>query len=263
MENSQWIVVGIGAAAVIIGIILAILGARSRKKLETIKATPTVSAADVARMAKAVSKARVEVNGNVEADNPLLSPRSNRPCVYYRYKLEQRIERRERDSQGNYRTEQHWDTVDDREEHIPFRIRDGSGACLVVPEGAEFVAETKMHEGYGRPHETDRSTGGVVGDIIGGVLDSLDGDYENISGYRITESVIPVGQPVYVLGTTTQGASGAAIGRGEGPFIISHKMEEELSKKYKWNYVLQYIFAGLLATGGIAAIIYGTAFMAK
>jgi hypothetical protein len=263
MENSQWVVLGIGAVAVVVGLILALLGMRGRKKLQSIQDTPTVSAGDAARMALAAMGSRVEIVGRVEAEEPLLSPASHIPCVYYDYKLEHRRERREQDSQGNWRTEEHWDTVEDRKEHVPFRICDASGECHIFPEGADFVAETRTHQGYGRGYEEMKSTGSVAGDVLDSVLDVVTGALDDVTGYRYTESVIRVGQPVYVLGNTQRSGEIASVGKGDGPFIISYKMEQELTRKYKISSVLQYVFAAILATGGVVGIIYALAFMAK
>ncbi len=259
MENSQWAVLGIGAVALVIGIILFFLAFRGRKKLAAMAGTRTVSAAEAAKMADAVPGAQVELVGTVKTDEPLLSPTAEIPCIYYSYKLEHRVERRERDSQGNWRTTESWNTVGDRKEHVPFQVCDSSGECMVFPDGAEFVAETRTHEGYGGAYD-DRSRS-VIGSVLEGVLDAMDNDYEAVKGYRITESVVRVGQPVFVLGSTQRSGEVASIGKGEGPFIISHKMEEELTRKYKRSSVLQYVFGAILALGGIAGMIYAAAFM--
>ena len=259
MENSQWVVLGIGAVALIAGLVLAFLGYRGRRKLGALAATPTVSASEAARMAEVTPGAKVEVVGTVKADQPLLSPTGQIPCVYYRYKLEHRVERTERDSQSNWTTSEHWDTVEDRKEQVPFQVCDSSGECMVFPDGADFVAESRTHEGYGSAR--DASAAGVVGSVLEGVLDALDNDYESVRGYRITESVLRVGQPVFVLGNTQRSGEIASVGRGEGPFIISHKMEQELTKRYKLHSVLQYTFGAILAVGGIAGMIYAVAVM--
>ncbi len=257
MENSQWIVLGIGAVALIAGIVLAYLGFRARKKLAAMAGTATVSASEAARMADAVPGARVELVGTVKADQPLLSPTGHIPCIYYRYKLEHRVERRERDSQGNWTTRESWNTVEDRKEHVPFQVCDSSGECLVFPDGADFVAETRTHEGYGSPY--DSSSGSVIETVVDGVLDAFDN--ESVRGYRITESVLRVGQPIFVHGSTRRSGEISSIARGEGPFIISHKMEAELTKKYKLHSVLEYTFGAILVIGGIVGMIYAVAIM--
>ncbi|MBC7231272.1 MAG: hypothetical protein H5T74_12885 [Actinobacteria bacterium] len=260
VDNSQWVVLGIGGAALVIGVVLAFLGYRGRKKLEVMEATPTVNAADASKMALSAPGAGVELVGVVEADEPLLSPTSQIPCVYYRYKLEHRKQRRERDERtGTMKTSEFWDTVDDRKEEIPFYVSDSSGRCLVYPDGADYIAETRTHEGRGRGRDYLESSG-VGGAILESVLSALDDDYEDVLGYRITESLIRVGQPVYVLGTAQRSGEVAAVGKGDSPFIISHKMEAELSRKIRRSSALQYAFAAILALGGIAAMVY-SAFM--
>ena len=121
------------------------------------------------------------------------------------------------------------------------------------------MAENRTHEGYGSPY--DSSSGSVAGSVLEGVIDVLDDDYETVRGYRITESVLRVDQPVFVLGNTRRSGEISAVAKGEGPFIISHKMEEELTRKYKRSSVLQYAFGAILGIGGIVGMIYAVAFM--
>jgi len=258
LETTNWVVLVIGVACLIIGVVLLFLGTRSRKKLQVIKETPTVSAAEAARMAEAVGNARVEVKGTAVAEKHLVSPASNTPCLYYQYKVERRTERRVRDSQGNWDTEYHWDTLESGEESIPFLLRDASGEIWVIPQGAHFVADKKVDRENIGPGFGARSTGSVLGDLAEGFLDSLSGYREYAAGIRVQEFVIPLDQPVYVLGITSRSADGTvSVGKGEGPFIISHKPEEELTKKFGRNYILQYVFGAILAVGGVAAAIVG------
>jgi len=260
METVQWVVLGSGGAALLIGIVLAFLGFLGRKKLEAMEAAPTVTAADAVKMGLSAPGARVELVGVVEAEEPLMSPTGQIPCVYYRYRLEHRVQRRVRDeTTGAWKTDEHWDTVEDRSEAVPFYLRDASGRCLIYPEGAEFVAETRTQEGRGDGRDYLRSSGLAEG-ILDGILASLGGNLESVIGYRITESLLRLGQPVYVLGTARRSGDIASLGKGDGPFIISHKMEEELARKYRRSSALQYAFGAVLAVGGVVAMIY-SAFM--
>lgn len=260
METVQWVVLGAGGAALVIGVVLAFLGFRGRKKLEAMEATPTVTAADAAKIGLSAPGSRVEVVGVVETEEPLLSPTGQMPCVYYRYRLEHRVQRRVRDeATGSWKTDERWDTVEYRSDAVPFYLRDASGRCLIHPEGAEFVAETRTQEGYGDGRDYLRSSG-LAGGILDGILASLGGNLESVTGYRITESMLRVGQPAYVLGTARRSGDFASLGKGDGPFIISHKMEVELARKIKRSSALQYAFSAILALGGIAAMIY-SAFM--
>jgi hypothetical protein len=261
VENSQWAVLGIGAAALIVGIILAFLAYRGRKKLGVMAGTPTVSASEALNIARNAPGRTVELVGAVAANEPLLSPTGKVPCVYYSYKLEHRKEKRERDEQGNWHSEESWDTVESREEQVPFKVCDSSGECMVFPDGADFIAETRTLDGPGTGREYLGSS--AAGEILDSVLDAMDDDYESVVGYRITEAMISVGQPVFVLGNVQRSGEGASLGKGDGPFIVSYKMEQELSKKYRRNSALQYTFGAILAIAGIVGMIYAVAFMAK
>jgi hypothetical protein len=67
-------------------------------------------------------------------DVPILSRYSNLPCLWCRYKLE----RRTRSSDGNG-----WRTEESGENIAPFIIDDGSGKCVVDPQGAEILTRHK------------------------------------------------------------------------------------------------------------------------
>ncbi|MDP2821966.1 MAG: hypothetical protein Q8O52_04705 [Sulfuritalea sp.] len=60
------------------------------------------------------------------AGMPVVSPPTSRPCLWYRF----RIERRESDK---------WVHEDSGESEASFILDDGSGQCLVDPEGAEIL----------------------------------------------------------------------------------------------------------------------------
>ena len=264
MENSQWVVLGIGAVALLVGLILVFLGYRGRKKLGVMAATATVGTSEAVRAAQMAPGSRVEIVGTAETKDPLLSPTGQIPCVYYSYKLEHRIERRERDeSTGNWETSESWKTVDSREEAVPFLVRDSSGEITVFPDGADFIAETRTNEGYGGGRDYLESTGSIAGGILQSVLNAADDDSESVLGYKITESVIRVGQPVFVTGNAKRSGDVASVGKEDGPLIISYKMEEELAKKYRRSSALQYAFGAILAIAGIVGMIYAVAFMAN
>lgn len=57
---------------------------------------------------------------------PLAAPLSGEPCVWHRY----RVERYEGDE---------WSIEEEGESEAPFMLEDASGACLVLPQGAEMT----------------------------------------------------------------------------------------------------------------------------
>jgi hypothetical protein len=92
------------------------------------------------------------------AGNPLVAPLSGRPCLWYRYKVEQRSGDR-------------WEHLESGVSEACFILNDGTGQCLVDPEGSEVI--TREHrtweEGDKRCHEwqlliKDRIS--VLGDFV-------------------------------------------------------------------------------------------------
>jgi hypothetical protein len=61
---------------------------------------------------------------------PLLAPLNQRPCLWYRYKVE-------------HKREDKWVTESSGESNDSFLLDDGSGVCVVDPEGAEVLPRDK------------------------------------------------------------------------------------------------------------------------
>jgi hypothetical protein len=64
-----------------------------------------------------------------------LAPLTQRPCIWWRYRIARKTENRS----GRMRR-QSWETVASGSSAVPFLIEDGSGECIVKPDGAEIVA---------------------------------------------------------------------------------------------------------------------------
>ena len=169
------------------------------------------------------------------------------------------------DANGNYHTERDWHTVADSEASTPFIIKDETGSVRVVPEGAEFVAQITMNDQMGsyghQEYDNAQSGGGILGGVLNTALDMATSG--GVPVYRTSEWVIPAGQPVYINGLVYQTAAGPEIREGSGPFIVSFKSEEGLTKKYTWHTALWTVFGVLFSAGGIAAAIYGYKFVNK
>jgi hypothetical protein len=262
MTNSQWLVVGIGGAAIIIGIVCVVMAILSRRKLSAMEETPTVKAAQAVQMGDPAGTNKVELYGVAETQAPLVSPASGRQCIYYRYKVERQNYRTVTDSQGYTSTEEYWETVSDDAQSTPFTIRDETGAIWVVPRGADFVAEQTMSDspgGYGAQQ------GSAGGGVLGTIMDTASSIFPGGGGgyLRTSEWLIPVGFPVYVLGNAFTTNAGSQIGKADGPFIVSFKSERELQSKYKLHFTLYAVFGAVLGCGGLAAMIYGYQYMNK
>ncbi|MGA7749683.1 MAG: GIDE domain-containing protein [Gallionella sp.] len=91
--------------------------------LRTIRDTPTSKVASAAQ-------GYVELIGRGHSfGDPMLSKLSALPCLWYRYKIEQR------------ESESKWKTMDSGESDDTFILRDDTGECVVDPEQAEILTQ--------------------------------------------------------------------------------------------------------------------------
>ncbi len=92
----------------------------------------TVSGTATSRIGSA-AQGYVELTGRGDVyQTPVLSRYSNLPCLWCRYKME----RRSSDNKG-------WHTEESGESNALFVIDDGTGKCVVDPEGAEILTRHK------------------------------------------------------------------------------------------------------------------------
>ena len=118
MESREGWFISLGLMALLS--ILAWLSALRR--LRTIRDMPT------SRIASA-AQGYVELSGHGKqySDTPLVSRLRQIPCLWFRYRVEQRESRNE------------WHNVDSGESCDSFLLDDGSGECLIDPEHAEII----------------------------------------------------------------------------------------------------------------------------
>jgi hypothetical protein len=102
------------------------------KRLRAVRDTPTSKIASAAQ-------GYVELTGRGKpfGDTPLISKLRRLPCLWYRYRMEQRTQ------------DNKWKTVDSGESSDSFVLRDDSGDCVVDPECAEIITKHRdqWHEG--------------------------------------------------------------------------------------------------------------------
>jgi hypothetical protein len=95
-------------------------------RLRAVSGTPTSRVASAAQ-------GYVELIGHGDVyGTPVLSRYLNLPCLWCRYKLEHRRS----DNKG-------WNTTESGESSEPFLIDDGTGKCVVDPQGAEILTQHK------------------------------------------------------------------------------------------------------------------------
>jgi len=192
----------------------------------------------------------VEVKGTAETPQPFVAYLSQRPCVHYRWEVQEHWSRtvveRETDSDGKSRTvvrhESGWRTVASGGELGPFYLQDDCGFLLVRPEGSNIEPLSVFNRTCGRsdPYYYEKGPPGAV----------ADSDYQR----QFTEHAIPIHTPLYVLGQARERsdivAPEIAADKNAPMFLISTRTEEEVSGGYNRSFwLVNFLGAALVAAG--------------
>ena len=203
-EHEFWIAVTVGLA---VGAFCTWAALRAFQRKRLIEDTPTA-------LIRSAPQGYVELQGQARLmdGDQIYARLSNRLCVWYKYKVEQR--QRRRDSNGSQRSS--WVTLERETSEDMFYLEDATGVCAVDPEGAT-VTPAHTHVWYGssripgRYHEDDGSWWARgIGQMTG--------------NYRYTEHRIEPGDLLYALGDfVTHGSGGSSFDR---TVAVSEKLRE-------------------------------------
>jgi E3 Ubiquitin ligase len=220
---------------------------RTKQKAALMGQTETSNASDVSGLAPGTL---VEVKGTLRCEEPLTSEMGGERCAYYSSKVvREYLERDYDDGDDDVGSDRRSEVVAQNEQFAPFTVEDPTGSVTVSAEGAEVDARQVVNR-------FERNTGSEGPSItLGGATINLGGG-ERTLGYRYTESILPVGASVYVLGTVQEGGGIGSPSGDEGQrFVVSHRSEEalghSLGKTVLW-----------LGVGGIAALVVGVILLA-
>ncbi|MBL91397.1 MAG: hypothetical protein CMH56_06235 [Myxococcales bacterium] len=256
--------------AIVAGILLLIAGVLiffMRKNLDKIyhmKATETSTVQQLKEMAQSVRadmgegpshwNQQVELKGKVVCEHPLQGQFTDRPAVVVKTKIVREYEeyKESRDSEG--KVTRRWvkrsDTLHDDTRDTSFSIDDGSGSIHVSPSGAEYTLESVVNR-FEPPGAMDRGNTISIGGFSLSLGNMSFGSSRRLLGYRIKESILPVGSDIYALGEVRDGTDGLTLNdpsNKEEPFLLSVKSEEELLSQYgKTANIQKYAAIGLAA----------------
>jgi hypothetical protein len=214
---------------------------RTKKKSALMSQTETSNASDVAGIAPGTL---VEVKGTLRCNEPLTSEMAEKTCAYYSSTVTREYLERDYDDDNDAGSDRRSEIIAQNVQFAPFEVEDGSGSVAVDAEGAEVDARQVVNR-------FDRNVGNEGSFSLGGMTVNLGGGERTI-GYRYTESILPVDESIYVLGTVQEGGGIGAPQPGENNhrFVVSHRSEEahtqSLGKTALW-----------LGVGGIAALALG------
>jgi hypothetical protein len=263
--------IGIAVAIIIcaLGAVAFIFGFKQFRKYSLIKDTPRSKI-------RSMAMGLVEIHGNVEAKQTILTPFSQLPCVYYSYRIEEYRRHTRRDSEGRTRTTYSWDTIATGSRRIPFHARDETGEVYVSPDGAEYKVPLK------RMFYQRRGIFGAIGVIINALADwdNARSSRMDIGGWGLEpiqpgqivwtasvgdrkyyEHFMEPNENLFLMGTAANDSSvpdNVLIRKGENEptFIISNKTEDEVMGSFKWQMWGLLILAGLLEVIGVVVAVY-------
>jgi hypothetical protein len=182
---------------------------------------------------------------------PLLSPCSKTPCLYYEVKIERLYEKTETTQDGT-KTTKGTTTLDTVKGGAVFGVDDGSGAFQVdVSKGADFdnLKEGFKKELNGRSWSSHLQFGEMTYDVP--VLSSSDG---YTIGFRATEKYVPVEGNLFVLGKLE---GSALVKPGWRSMVASSKGREGLLGSIQKKKKFSFMGGGAAAVLSIPLMIFG------
>ena len=204
-----------------------------------IREVPTIGCRDIPGLGAAI----VEVKGVAEAAAPLVSDLARMACVAFTCSVTEHwtTTRTERDSRGNTRTvtEHHSETRYSNSAELDFQVRDAGGQVTVCPKGASIDMLSTL-DGFDSPGPESPAYG-ITAHHLGGHI-------------SYSESALPVGQQLYVLGQVSEEHAICRPADIHRPFIISYRTEESLRRRAAAGKYVCGILCALLLAGGLAIL---------
>ncbi|HEY7310692.1 MAG TPA: hypothetical protein VH643_15115 [Gemmataceae bacterium] len=231
---------------VFLGAILAFLLfsiSRLKKRMKAIGDTPL---SQVGELREGLGKVQGQILGQ---DEPLISPLSGTPCVYYRFKVEeQRTRVVSGGPQGGSHTHTYWHPVIDDKKAVRCSIEDQTGRVDVKLLAAEMVLDTSAHERSGMLRDAAPELKEMLWETYGY---STKGILFNKS-VRYSEQLIQEGDVLFVLGDVElrKGRPPLFV-KGENPFVVSDRNQAGVLTFYKWRLTLNYIGLGVVSVLGV------------
>ena len=199
---------------------------------------------------RSIAMGLVEIFGEIipTKKQTILSPFSNKKCVYYKYTIE------EYRRTGKH---SHWVTVKKEEQSVPFYIKDETGKVLIDPNGAkvdipkDFEYNSHLMKSPPMTVKNFLSQNNFSHSFLG---------FNKTMRYR--EYFIGPGEKLYVMGTAgdnpyVKDATGSKneedimIQKGNNKqfYYISDKSEHEVLKNFKWK-----VFGGLIGGAALSLV---------
>jgi len=211
-----------------VGLVLALGGFIVRRTASRLLAAPVFKTGDLVRANGAAS-----VEGAVRAQQPLTSPCTNTPCVYYQVTIEKKVK-----EQRGGQTQTKWIKIVDQNVGSTFALDDGSGPAIIQ---AHEAIEGDLEQTFsGQPQ-------GGLGSLAGLIPAATQRPGEHVLEYRVTEKVIRAGARLYALGAAH---AGQLMKPGSGKLLFSTRGRDALLGSTKSKSMALLVAGGFAVVGG-------------
>lgn len=138
----------------------------------------------------------LEGHGRLMQGTPIISPLSKKKCLWYDYKIEHIASQNHiAFSRSDSRVGSvHWEIVDSGVSDNLFLLNDGTGICVIDPEGA-VITPSFAKSWYGDKQYPVSDVNSATG-----VLNLVSANLMHNKSYRYSEKRIDIGDALYVLG---------------------------------------------------------------
>lgn len=178
---------------VVVGLIFGTVTAfRGFKRIQRVRAIQNTGSVPISSSPQGF----VELQGFAWQTAPLTSPLTGQNCVYYGFRVEERVK------SGK---SSHWQTVAFVESGTPFILADETGHVLIHPKGSELELakdSRKVWNWRSLSVAQQESALEAVRQVKPGFNDRA---WIFQKQLRVTEAVIPLGAPLYALGSLRRG----------------------------------------------------------
>lgn len=249
---------------IILGIIALALGFNAFHQRRKAAALSSVVRRDIEFLQELASSMRETgfknylsmVKGKIRCDAPLHSELSKTPCVYYSMSVtrETRETYDSTDAQGKTETKTRTlrEVVASNQRAVNFYLNDGTGEICVEPNAAEFIGEQVLSR-----YEAAAPSAPVASLQWGDFQLTLPQTQNQVLGYALEETAIPLSSELYVIGSVSEQAGELYLSKGKEQFLISVKSDSELLQQRQNNAKWSLIIAVVLAVAAVLVFIFG------
>jgi E3 Ubiquitin ligase len=225
----------------LVGIVIAILQMMKGKKIGSAPFHKTGEIRQNPQIGGATGL--VSSEGQIQAQQPLMAPCSNKPCVYFHVKIEREVEKSTLTEDGT-KTTKSWETVSEQKRGASFFIDDGSGPVgVMITDSVDANLEQTFS---GTP------PGGA------GLMNLLGSALSGMHRHRAIEHIIPASGLLFVMGKMAGGQITKTDGM-LGKLVASTKGRQGLLGATKRNMILGIVAAVLCLGAGVPLSILGDA----